>query len=282
MSVRLTSTASADEPQVVELGDLILHQSRRISQLGAAVLIVTSANGHKGAVAHLAESHDLECHRESLVGPPMRGQNGADQVRRSYAQNPRRISLGTKCKRLLANARLIPNVHTLYLILQAARNVFFDANLHFITSISISWKALSQYGAIVERNSKATRSVTCSDQLAGMLADKVAQGPLGEDVAGHLSVGVSQRRDARLRRGGRARSRSSCQLHPATRATALAGTARRATTSTSGLVAGRPHRAGTASGYRASAAAAAAVATAEYIHRQSERRMKHPSIRFTR
>lgn len=118
-----------------------------------------------------------------------------------------------------------------------------------------------------------------------MLADEVAQSPLGEDVAGHLGVGVGQRRDARLRRSGRARSRGSCQLHPAARATALAGTARRATTtttstSTSGLVAGRPHRAGTASGYRASAAAA--VATAEYIHRQSERRMKHPSIRFTR
>lgn len=115
-----------------------------------------------------------------------------------------------------------------------------------------------------------------------MFANEVAQGPLGEDVAGHLGVGVGQRRDARLRRGRRARSRGSCQLHPATRvAAALAGTARRAaTTTTGGLVARRPRRASTASGYRASAAAA--VATAEYIHRQSEHRMKHPSIRFTR
>lgn len=115
-----------------------------------------------------------------------------------------------------------------------------------------------------------------------MFADKVTQGPLGEDVASHLGVGVGQRRDARLRRGGRARSRGSCQLHPATRAAAaLAGTARRAATTTAGgLVARRPHRASTASGYRASAAAA--VATAEYIHRQSEHRMKHPSIRFNR
>lgn len=60
---RLTSTASADEPQVVELGYLILHQSRGISQLGAAILIVTGAHGHQGTVAHLAESHDLERYR---------------------------------------------------------------------------------------------------------------------------------------------------------------------------------------------------------------------------
>lgn len=114
-----------------------------------------------------------------------------------------------------------------------------------------------------------------------MLADEVTQSPLGEYVAGHLGVGVGQRGDAGLRRGGRARRRGACQLHPTSaRATAaLAGTAARRTT-TGRLAAGRPHRAGTASGYRASAAAA--VATAEYIHRQSERRMEHPSIRFTR
>lgn len=111
-----------------------------------------------------------------------------------------------------------------------------------------------------------------------MLANEITEGPLGEDVAGHLGVRVGQRGYARLRRGGRARRRGPRQLHPAARATALAGTARRA--ATSGLVAGRPDRAGTASGYRASAAAA--VATAEYIHRQSEHRMEHPPIRFTR
>lgn len=113
-----------------------------------------------------------------------------------------------------------------------------------------------------------------------MFANKVTQGSLGENIAGHLGVGVGQRRDARLRRGGCARSRGSCQLHPAAcAAAALTGTARSAAT-TRGFVAGRPYWASTVSGYRASAAAA--VATAEYIHRQSEHRMKHPSIRFSR
>lgn len=113
-----------------------------------------------------------------------------------------------------------------------------------------------------------------------MFADEVTQSSLSEDITGHLGVGVGQRRDARLRRSCRARSRRSCQLHPAAcTAAALAGTARRAAT-THGFVTGRPYRASTVSGYRASAAAA--VATAEYIHRQSEHRMKHPSIRFSR
>lgn len=127
-------------------------------------------------------------------------------------------------------------------------------------------------------HSRASKSfLTCPHEFSGMLADKVAESPLGEDVAGHLGVGVGQRRNARLRRGGDAGSRGPCQLHPVARSAALAGTARR---STAGLVAGPPHRASAASGYRA-ASATAAVATAEYIHRQSQRRMIHPSIRFT-
>lgn len=109
-----------------------------------------------------------------------------------------------------------------------------------------------------------------------MLADEVTEGSLGQDVAGHLGVSIGQRRNTRLRRGGSARSRGSCQLHPVAGSAALAGSTR---CSTAGLVAGPPHRASAASGYRASATAA--VATAEYIHRQSERRMIHPSIRFT-
>lgn len=126
-------------------------------------------------------------------------------------------------------------------------------------------------------DSRLWKPLTCSHEFSGMLADEVAESPLGEDVAGHLGVGIGQRRNAGLGRGGDARSRGSCQLHPVACPAALAGTARR---STAGLVAGPPHRASAASGYRA-ASATAAVATAEYIHRQSERRMIHPSIRFT-
>lgn len=117
---------------------------------------------------------------------------------------------------------------------------------------------------------------TCSDQFTRVLAEVVVQGPLGEDIAGHLRIGIRQRRSARLRRGGSARSRGSCQLHPAAgSSTVLAWSTR---CSTTGLVAGPPHRGSSTSWYRASSTTA--VTTAEYIHRQSERRMIHPSIRF--
>ena len=68
---RLTSPASPDEPQIVELGHLVLHEGGRVPQLGAAILVVARANGDQRAVPDLAESDHLERDREGLVRPPM-------------------------------------------------------------------------------------------------------------------------------------------------------------------------------------------------------------------
>ena len=80
---RLTSATSADEPKIVELGHLVLHQSRRVSQLSTAVLVVTSTNGDQSAIADFAKSHHLEGYWKGLVGPPVSWQHAADQVRRT-------------------------------------------------------------------------------------------------------------------------------------------------------------------------------------------------------
>jgi hypothetical protein len=77
----LTSSAPADEPQIVELGDLVLHDGRRVSQLGAVVLVVAGLDGDDGAVADVAESDHLEGDRQRLVGPPVRRQDRADEQR---------------------------------------------------------------------------------------------------------------------------------------------------------------------------------------------------------
>lgn len=92
----LTSSASADEPQIVKLGDLILHQSRRISKLGTTILIIASAYSHQGTVAYFAESYNFESHRKSFIRPPVCGQNGTNQMRRAYNQNVHMILLATR------------------------------------------------------------------------------------------------------------------------------------------------------------------------------------------
>ena len=54
----LTSTASTDEPKIVELGHLILHHR--------------GTHCHQGPVTDLAQGYHLERYRKRLVRPPMR------------------------------------------------------------------------------------------------------------------------------------------------------------------------------------------------------------------
>lgn len=68
----LTSTASTDEPKIVELGHLILHHRGGISQLRAAILVVPCTHCHQGPVTDLAQGYHLERYRKRLVRPPMR------------------------------------------------------------------------------------------------------------------------------------------------------------------------------------------------------------------
>ena len=77
----LTSARSADESEVVEFGDLILHLRRAVPQLGAVVLVVAGPQGDVGAVGDVAQGYDFEGHRQGLVGPPMGGQSRAEERR---------------------------------------------------------------------------------------------------------------------------------------------------------------------------------------------------------
>jgi len=81
----LTSSASAHEPQIVKFGHLVLHQGGAVAQLRAKVFIVARANGNRRAIWHLAERHHLEGNRQRLVGPPVRGQHCAHDVRATGA-----------------------------------------------------------------------------------------------------------------------------------------------------------------------------------------------------
>jgi len=71
---KLTSTASTDKSEVIELGDLILHQRGRVSQFRATVLVIARTDRHQSPVANFAKSNYFERHWKRLVGSPMRWQ----------------------------------------------------------------------------------------------------------------------------------------------------------------------------------------------------------------
>jgi len=56
----LTPSASAHEPQIIELGHLIFHHGRAVSQFPAEVLIVSGSNGDYSAIHDLAQCQNLE------------------------------------------------------------------------------------------------------------------------------------------------------------------------------------------------------------------------------
>jgi len=77
----LTSSTATHEAQIVELGHVVLHLGGEVAQLRAAVLVVSRPDGDVGAVAHFRQGDDLEGHRQRLIGAPMGGQGGAQEVR---------------------------------------------------------------------------------------------------------------------------------------------------------------------------------------------------------
>lgn len=86
---KLTSAASADEPKIVEFGDLILHQRGGVSQLRATVLVVAGSDRHQSPVANLAEGDHFERHWQSFVGPPVSRQLTAQKIRRTCNRESR-------------------------------------------------------------------------------------------------------------------------------------------------------------------------------------------------
>lgn len=77
----LTPSAASDEPQVVELGDLVFDQGGTVAQLGRTVLVVAGFERDGRAVRHLGQYDHLERAGQRLVGPPVRGQGAAQHVR---------------------------------------------------------------------------------------------------------------------------------------------------------------------------------------------------------
>lgn len=84
-AVKLTPATSAHEAQIVELGNLVLHDGGAVPQFAAKVLVVTGGHGDHRAVADLAQGHHLERHRQGFVRAPVRGQYGADLERGAEA-----------------------------------------------------------------------------------------------------------------------------------------------------------------------------------------------------
>lgn len=74
----LTPSASSDESEIIELGDLVLHHRGAVPELAATVLVVPGLDGDQGAVGDLVERDDLEGHGQRLVRPPVRRQRAAE------------------------------------------------------------------------------------------------------------------------------------------------------------------------------------------------------------
>ena len=79
----LTSATPADEPEVIKLGHLVLHDSRTVAKFRTVVLVVSRPDGDEGAVQDVSKCHHFECDGQSLVGAPMRRKDGAHKVRTS-------------------------------------------------------------------------------------------------------------------------------------------------------------------------------------------------------
>ena len=76
----LAAAATPNNPQIVELGHIVLHYGCVVPQLAAKVLVVADPQVHHRPVLHVAEGDDLEGHGEGLVGAPVVGQGGAEHI----------------------------------------------------------------------------------------------------------------------------------------------------------------------------------------------------------
>ena len=61
--MRITSSGSSDESEVTELGHLVLHNGRVITQFAAVILVVSSADGHHRPIRNFTERYHAEGHR---------------------------------------------------------------------------------------------------------------------------------------------------------------------------------------------------------------------------
>lgn len=75
----LTSSTSSHKPKVIKFSYLILHNSRTVPQLRTIIFVISRFNSHYSPVPDVPQCHHFKSHGQSLVGPPMRGQNGTHE-----------------------------------------------------------------------------------------------------------------------------------------------------------------------------------------------------------
>jgi len=76
----LAPPAPPHEPQVAELGELVLHDGGAVPDLPAVVVIVPTLDTHQGSIRDLLEREDFESCRESFVTSPVVGEGGAEDT----------------------------------------------------------------------------------------------------------------------------------------------------------------------------------------------------------
>lgn len=79
----LSAPAATDEPQVVKLGDLILHDGGAVAKFCAIILVVSRPQGDHGAVLDVVQGDHLEGDRQALVAPPVVRKGAAEDGRAS-------------------------------------------------------------------------------------------------------------------------------------------------------------------------------------------------------
>lgn len=79
-----TSSAFADEPQIVKARHSVGHDGDGVAQLCACVLVTSGSDRDSGTVFHRAvERHDAKRDRKCFVAAPVCRQSGAEKVRTS-------------------------------------------------------------------------------------------------------------------------------------------------------------------------------------------------------
>ena len=68
----LAAPAAANDPQIIELCHVVLHDRGVVSQLAAEVFIVADAQIDNCPILDVAQRDHLEGHRQCLVGPETR------------------------------------------------------------------------------------------------------------------------------------------------------------------------------------------------------------------
>lgn len=79
----LTPSTPANESQIIEFGNLVLHHSGAVPKFRAAVLVIPGPDGNDSSIGDVAESNHLEGHGEGFVGPPVSRKGRAQEVRTS-------------------------------------------------------------------------------------------------------------------------------------------------------------------------------------------------------